>query len=146
MDRILPYFAFRGRTNRQRYWLTVLAIYGLTLAGMMVGYMVPFIGLVVAPLVMLAGMWAGLAVAARRLHDRNKSAWWLLVMYAPMILLTAMSRIASASSPEAGFGFALFSLPFVIWVLVELGLLKGTAGPNRFGPDPLQPSPQVAFS
>ena len=32
----------------------------------------------------------------------------------------------------------LIGLVCVIWGLVELGFLRGTRGPNRFGPDPLQ--------
>jgi uncharacterized membrane protein YhaH (DUF805 family) len=51
----------------------------------------------------------GLAVAARRLHDIDRTAWWLL------ILLTGIGAIL-----------------LVIWYC-----FKGTPGPNRFGPDPL---------
>jgi uncharacterized membrane protein YhaH (DUF805 family) len=35
-------------------------------------------------------------------------------------------------------GFELVSLALMIWGFVELGCLRGTVGPNRFGPDPLQ--------
>lgn len=146
MKKLIPYFAFEGRGNRLRYWLTSLSIYGLLLATILVGFAIPIVGAVFIAVGMVLATWAGLAVAARRLHDRNKSVWWLLIMYGPVLVLTALSEVASMSSPEAGAGFAVLSLPFSIWTLVELGFLKGTSGPNRFGPDPLQPVPVEVFS
>jgi uncharacterized membrane protein YhaH (DUF805 family) len=52
-----------------------------------------------------------LCVYGKRWHDRDKSAWWILIGLIPFI------------------GW--------IWVLVEVGFLKGTDGPNRFGEDPV---------
>ncbi|HAE49771.1 MAG TPA: DUF805 domain-containing protein, partial [Tistrella mobilis] len=52
-----------------------------------------------------------LAIGARRCHDRGRSGWFQLIMLIPLI------------------GW--------IWLLVEIGFLRGTEGPNRFGPDPL---------
>lgn len=146
MDKVLPYFSFTGRANRQRYWLTSLAIWGLMIVGGLVGFAVPVVGWGLVAVVFITGMWAGLATAARRLHDRNKSAWWLLLLYLLPMLLSAFGEVASVSDPEAGLGFTALSLPFSIWALVEFGFLKGTTGPNRFGPDPLQPSPVEVFS
>ena len=61
-------------------------------------------------LVVLA--WVMLAVAAKRWHDRNKSALWIL--------------------------FTLIPIIGQIWALVELGFIRGTKGHNRFGPDPMR--------
>ena len=47
-------------------------------------------------------------VHIKRFHDRNKSGWWLLIGLIPII--------------------------GAIWLLIELGFLTGTPGPNRFGP------------
>jgi uncharacterized membrane protein YhaH (DUF805 family) len=57
----------------------------------------------------LAVFIPNLAVAVRRMHDQDKSGWWILIGFVPLI---------------GG-----------IWLLV-LYLIGGTAGPNRFGPDP----------
>ena len=146
MERFRPYFSFRGRSGRARYWLTTLGVYALFLAGAAVSFMAGPVGAVLFLVVMVAGLWASLAVAVRRLHDRNKSWWWLLPMYGPVILLSVMGEVASMSSPEAGAGFFALSLPFSIWMLVDLGILKGTTGENRFGYDPLQPSVAAVFS
>lgn len=55
--------------------------------------------------------WSSLAVQAKRWHDRDKSGWWILINFVPLI------------GP--------------IWALVENYFLSGTEGPNRFGVDPL---------
>lgn len=145
MQKLLSYLSFAGRTNRQRYWLTVLGISVLFLFSL-VGVAVPGLGPFFAGAIVLFAFWAGLAVAARRLHDRGKSAWWLLPMYAPLTLLSVIGQLVSVSSPEGGVVFSALSLPFSLWVLIELGCLRGTKGPNRYGDDPLAPASAEVFS
>ena len=53
-------------------------------------------------------LWPGIAVSVKRLHDRGRSAWFLLILLIPVI--------------------------GAFWLLIELGILPGTSGPNRFGP------------
>lgn len=53
----------------------------------------------------------GLAVAVRRLHDSDKSGWWLLIGFVPLV-----GQI-------------------VLFIFMVMG---GTHGPNRFGPDPMR--------
>ncbi len=52
--------------------------------------------------------WVKLAVHAKRWHDRNKSALWILFSFIPLI--------------------------GQIWAVIELGFIAGTQGHNRFGP------------
>src|SRR5262245_17686499 len=79
-------------------------------------------------------IWIGLALGAKRLHDRDKSAWWLLVFYAlPTILSTAADRTEDVQF----IILHLISFGITVWAFVELGCLRGTIGPNRYGPDPL---------
>ena len=138
MDKIQGTFSFRGRTNRQPYWLTSLALYGfLFVAALTVG--IPVIGWGIFLVAMIVAMTGGLATATRRIHDRGRSGWWLILMYLPVILLSVLGAVARLSEPDAGAFFSLLSLPFSIWIFVDLGCLRGTVGPNRFGPDPLQP-------
>jgi uncharacterized membrane protein YhaH (DUF805 family) len=79
-------------------------------------------------------VWIGLAISAKRLHDRDKSAWWLLVFYLlPGILSTAGNEMG-----DVGFILLhIISFAISVWAFVELGCLRGTPGPNRYGPDPL---------
>lgn len=150
MDKVLPYVSLSGRANRRRYWLTSLAVYGVLIVAFLLGTVLPIIGWVVGGLGLVTALWASFAVAVRRLHDRAKSAWWLVAMYLPVLVLSALSSAAGAAGGADAEGasgfFALLSLPFSIWTFVELGCLRGTAGANRFGPDPLASSPAEVFA
>jgi uncharacterized membrane protein YhaH (DUF805 family) len=108
----------------------------------------------------ILGLYIGLAVTAKRLHDRNKSAWWLLVFIAlPFVLqipalmfmpamLAHFSAVMEAVRTHAQPPFPPVEPPFVVitrgvatlielWAFVELYCLRGTPGDNRFGSDPL---------
>ncbi|RKU27514.1 DUF805 domain-containing protein [Candidatus Poribacteria bacterium] len=102
-------FSFKGRVNRAKFWMVNLLLI------VVVGIMVLIYGeegsVILFPFGILC-FWAGLAITAKRWHDRNKSAWWILIELIPIL------------GP--------------IWAFVELGFCKGTDGPNRFGPDPLK--------
>ena len=147
MNRLLSYFSFRGRVNRARFWLTGIAIYAIMVVGSVVTVVLdnitPFFAILFLP-IFLGAIIASLANGARRLHDRGKSAWWLLLfVLLPALLLAPAEAVSTSRDPSAAAGgllFALVSLPFSIWGLVVMGFLKGTAGPNRFGEDPLAPT------
>ena len=154
MKRLFSYFSFHGRANRARYWLTGFSIFGILLVAALVAVpltSIPVLGILVAlPLfaVILGAVVASLANGARRLHDRGKSAWWLLVFQGVPALFSALRGLvtlgggADAAGPAALLG--LITVGFWIWALVELGILKGTVGPNRFGEDPLgQPLKEI---
>lgn len=141
---------FHGRASRSEFWwfqlfLLLLAvglflfifmianIAGLSLSdpgsmasalsgvGMTLGIIIFFIlYIVLTTLYVYFLAPAALAVTVRRLHDRNMSGWWLLL------------PLAIALIPVVG---VIISFVGMIVVLS----LKGTDGPNRFGPDPLKP-------
>lgn len=104
-----------GRINRQVYWLRFALPYVLiSLAAVLIHILLVLSGAPGLPLlpilVVFAGIWPSITAAVKRLHDRGRSGWFLL----------------------------LALIPFVnIWVMIEVYFLKGTDGPNRFGPDPL---------
>ena len=56
-------------------------------------------------------IWPAMALGVKRCHDRDRSGWFMLVSLIPIVS---------------------------IWYLVEIGFLKGTDGPNRYGEDPLE--------
>jgi len=83
------------------------------------------------------GLWMHSAVTIKRLHDRDKAAGWYLVYgIAPFGFFLAAIYFWTARAME--MASALFVLSFVglIWAIVELGFMRGTLGPNRFGPEP----------
>lgn len=72
--------------------------------------------------------YCGACVLSKRLHDRGRSGWIAAV------ILTAL--VATWPVPIGFFDF-LFML-VVIWAVVELGVMGGEQGANRFGPNPLR--------
>jgi uncharacterized membrane protein YhaH (DUF805 family) len=88
---------------------------------------------------------SGIAVAIKRLHDRDKSGWWLLLFYfAPVVLIGIGTLLGVASVLGESAGGGILAMIFYvagavagIWGFVELGCLRGTVGPNQYGPDPL---------
>ena len=83
-------------------------------------------------------VWIFFATSIKRLHDRDKSAWWMI----PFFLLPAYNDQVAAWFPDVFVLQALFSLgafALCIWGMIELYFLRGSRGPNRFGADPLAP-------
>ena len=129
-------FSFNGRINRAKWWLTGLAILACMIALVLIGLAAgALVGLAIVVLILYIPMlWVGLAVGAKRLHDRDKSAWWLLVFYVLPGVLQGIAEHTGALS----FIFYLVAAGISIWGIVELGFLRGTDGSNQYGPDPLQ--------
>ena len=106
------YLTIEGRAQRSEYWWFFLfcLIAGLVL-GMVDGIIFGSAGITpISSLFSLAVLIPSITVGVRRLHDRDMVGWWLLLALIPLI------------------GFI---------VLLVLFVMKGTDGPNRFGPDPL---------
>jgi uncharacterized membrane protein YhaH (DUF805 family) len=85
-------------------------------------------------------LWSSLATGVKRLHDRDKSGWWILLFWLTPIVLSAAARTAIHGG--AGVLLTLASFAIGIWAFIELGCLPGVRGPNFYGPDPLLPDDQ----
>jgi len=91
-----------------------------------------------------------LAVYTKRLHDRNKSAWWLILFVVvpfgvKLLKFTAVPAFVAFGENfnplGVGWGAAeLVGAVFGIWGFIELFFFRGTRGDNRYGADPLGPS------
>jgi len=104
-----------GRIPRSTFWKFYAVVYGLLL---ILGFIseseaAPSVTTLVLSGLMVPVLFMGIIVQVKRWHDRDKSGWWILINFIPLV---------------GG-----------LWSLIECGFLKGTDGPNRFGPDPLQP-------
>jgi uncharacterized membrane protein YhaH (DUF805 family) len=151
---LLGWLSFRGRTNRSRFWQMMVYFWGVLIwfGGLSVALTsnpiaVGLLGLAMLPIVLFMVV-ALLANSVRRLHDRGKTAWWLLVFNVlPAVFAFPSEVMRTEGAPaEAQAFFALvglLGLPFSIWGFVEMGCLRGTTGPNKYGDDPLQPLQEV---
>ena len=139
MDPINLLFSFSGRINRAKYWLAFLIWFVLWIVLLVLMFMSGFstTTIVTAIIVAIPSFLSGIAIGIKRLHDRNKSGWWLLLFYLAPGILDGIGRGAGG----IGFVFSLASLAITIWAFVELGCLRGTIGVNRYGPDPVAPKP-----
>jgi len=126
--------SFSGRLNRKPYWLISLAVIVYFTALIVAGAVLDLVatwGLILV--LMASGLLVSLAASVRRLHDRDKPGWWILLFYAVPAILDQLGQ----GREGAGYVFSLLSFGISIWALVELGFLKGSAGSNRYGPDRL---------
>ena len=158
-------FGFRGRINRAKWWLAVLIsiVISLVVTGLVIAINSDAATTVLNIISYILTLWISLAAGAKRLHDLNKSGAWLLLFFGGPILLLilfvifAVASVGTAAltsggaglSPEAltamimqlggiGLIFVVLWLALAIWALVWLGCLRGTVGPNQYGPDPLE--------
>ena len=124
---LLPYrryFEFTGRSRRREYWMfTLLYVLVSVAISVLLGTTQTFRagffvstqlvtsgpGDVVQDVFGLVSFIPGLAVTVRRLHDIDRSGWWFLLVFVPVL------------------GW---------FTLLIFYCLDGTAGSNRFGPDP----------
>lgn len=85
-------------------------------------------------------LWIGFAIAVKRLHDRDKSAWWMVPFFViPTLYNTFGERLPDIHVLDTLLAAAIFLL--YLWGFVELYCLKGSRKTNRFGADPLTPPP-----
>jgi uncharacterized membrane protein YhaH (DUF805 family) len=81
--------------------------------------------------------WVYLATSVKRLHDRDKSGWWMVPFFAvPGLYGEFADRLDYA---YVALPFALIAFVLCIWGFVEMYCLKGSRKTNRFGPNPLMP-------
>jgi uncharacterized membrane protein YhaH (DUF805 family) len=119
------YADFQGRSRRKEYWMFQLGIFvAYIVAAVFIGIVGAALGdtaagIVILPLfLVIAGIIVpALAVTVRRLHDQDKSGWWILINF----------------------------VPFGGIVLLVFMCLEGTNGPNQYGPDPKNPYDEDVF-
>ena len=77
---------------------------------------------------------------AKRFQDRDKPGWTALFVIVPVYAINLLQtfRVIDPYAPTPLYHVLNYAaIGIGLWVLLELGCLKGTQGPNRYGPDPL---------
>jgi len=155
---------FAGRINRAKWWIgtIILAVVGIILYFILAA--VFGMGALTDPaqiasmmrtvailqIVLLAILaYPTTALMMKRLNDRDRPSYFAYIFWAPTVLsvlgglfgltMTTMDMGGVAVPTQSGLGWILSiaGLAVGIWALIELGILKGTEGPNQHGPDPL---------
>jgi uncharacterized membrane protein YhaH (DUF805 family) len=108
------YVDFSGRARRKEYWMFVLInmliSIGLLIVDGITGTYNAELGWgLLSGIYALAVLIPSIAVGVRRLHDRDKSGWWLLILLIPLI----------------------GAIVILVWFILD-----GHRGDNRFGADP----------
>jgi uncharacterized membrane protein YhaH (DUF805 family) len=115
LEALKKYAVFSGRSRRMEYWYFVLfnIIVSIVLGvidGLLLGTLDSGMGAgLLSGIYSLAVLIPTLAVTVRRLHDIDRSGWWILIALVPLI---------------------------GVIVLLVFALLEGTPGDNQYGPNP----------
>ena len=112
-------FSFQGRIPRSSFWVASLLAAIVVMVALFVvasvifmtsgGKTVGVVRILFVPFY-IGHIWVSLALQVKRWHDRNMSGWWSLINLIPFI------------GP--------------LFAFVQIGLLRGTEGPNQYGDDP----------
>lgn len=135
-------FAHDGRLGRGAYWLGLMA--ASAASGFLAGIaeqVVPGTGDIGRYLMFAAIIgafaWIHSAVTVKRLHDRDKSGWWYWFYgFVPPASFIAATAYSAQRVWEPASILYIVALVTLLYVLFELGFLRGTPGPNRYGPPP----------
>jgi uncharacterized membrane protein YhaH (DUF805 family) len=102
------YAQFTGRAGRAEFWWFFLANLIISAVLSLLGR-ATVIFAIISLIYSLAVLIPSIAVGVRRLHDTDKSGWWILIGLIPLV------------------GFIVLLVFFV---------MEGTRGPNKYGPEP----------
>lgn len=150
MDFFKLLFSFEGRISRSRWWLGFVALMIVTVSVMLA--LNP--GILTAPvdqplpppslLELLFGMASVIpatALTVKRFNDRDHPNWWGYALGGLAAIFTAAPSFGYLHDPlfysKAEMAITAVFLLIALVVFIDNGFLKGTSGPNRYGPDPL---------
>jgi uncharacterized membrane protein YhaH (DUF805 family) len=133
-------FNFSGRINRRAFWVSMGALFIVqTFLPLLIVFLDRVTGYMIVNVLYWFFLFAICAICAKRLHDRNRSNWWIIVVSMPWIIgspifiLPIIFRWGNAGL----YVYYTISALVGVWLIIDLGCLRGTIGPNRYGPDPL---------
>lgn len=143
MNPLYLFTSVEGRISRQTYWLGIIII---TVVGLPVIAAATYLGGGTAGAIAnLFFLWCGFALSVKRAQDRNRHYLFVAAYFALVAIVTnltasqskMMGTMAMEQRPLA-VAVSLVFLAYVIFLFIDLGLRRGTIGPNKYGPDPLQ--------
>jgi uncharacterized membrane protein YhaH (DUF805 family) len=138
------YFTTDGRIGRGEYWigLLILAAIVIVVSLIVAAILGPlsFAAKLIIFIVELIVAYPCYALFAKRFQDRGRPGNYAAIpvgIYILIALLTLLGLTGDAQLNALGVILAVIDLAVGIWILIDLGILRGTVGPNEFGPDPV---------
>jgi PAT family beta-lactamase induction signal transducer AmpG len=142
------FFGFDGRISRATYWFGQVIVWGpmLLLASVQfaAGDSIALLPAALLQVLKLVGIALQalvtvmlLALDMKRWHDRGRPGALAFLRVAAAVVLIARATILTQVSGAGGQAVLGVAALVLVWQLVELGLLRGTVGPNQHGADPL---------
>jgi uncharacterized membrane protein YhaH (DUF805 family) len=136
--------SFDGRINRAKWWagIVILAIINVVLGFLLYQlFGTSLFGRLLSLIIALVLFYPTYALCAKRFQDRDKSGITALYGLVPLLLASVLQSFGLTGDPAQpnalGWICVLIFWGVFLWFVIELGILKGTPGPNRFGGDPL---------
>ena len=129
-------FNWQDRACRSEFWWFYLAtvVIGIIAA---IFNAIPLIGQVIALVINIAIWWLSTVATIRRLHDIDKSGFWILLPAGASIVGITMLVIGLFGGSDLLFALGIIvglgGTGYMIFLLVQ----PGTPGPNKYGPNPL---------
>jgi uncharacterized membrane protein YhaH (DUF805 family) len=138
MDALDLFTSFDGRIGRKIFWLATAAIAGIEFVVLLVAIAM---GDLLAEGVVLIFLYPQFVVSIKRAHDRDMPAWMVSAFFAFSVVRDALMFLGwdlmNVDSDPATLAINVAYAVYGLAILFELGFRRGTAGPNRHGPDPL---------
>ena len=140
MDLQYVFASFGGRINRAKWWAgaIILLVIWLIVRGI---FGSSFFGALILVIVTLVLLYPAYAVCAKRFQDRDRPGKTALYGLVPILIASLLQTWGLTGTPQNlnGLGWicVLINLGVGIWFLIDLGILRGTPGQNRYGGDPL---------
>lgn len=142
-----------GRIARKQWWMGVLVLILVGIAASILLAVISFGNPTVMAwggfIVSLVLLWPSYCIGIKRRHDRDSDGKDLVALIAVSVLLNLLQVLGIGTTtidfngvamPTPDWWLAILQglvFLFVIYMLVQVGLLRGTPGPNSYGPDPL---------
>lgn len=156
MDSTYLFTSTKGRISRAKWWAGEFTLFVAFSGGALIGHHTA-IGQTISSLIWIVLYLPKYPLAAKRFQDRNKPGTTALYGYIPSVIAAGLLSFAPVRDDprtvDVPIGDVVVSFYWntnivgticfailvgvALWLLIELGLRRGTPGPNRFGPDPL---------
>ena len=134
------YATFKGRASRSEYWwyslfASLIALLGAVIASTLYGDpSEPTLFDIVYLLLLLPGI----GVSIRRLHDVNKSGWWLLYPWLGLILIPIASLFDDTSLMDSAIVISIALMTLGYLFVLYLAIKKSDSGENQYGKNPVE--------